>query len=97
MSDQGEKNLFPQNSNVNRSAYKTMENQWADWTDEGYEVKLKIDLHPPGSNRPTNIISKYEVVDPNSGDVVFKRKSNFSNSAGETFNRIDKSEMSNYR
>lgn len=36
MSDQGEKNLFPQNSNFNRGSYKSMENEWADWTEAGY-------------------------------------------------------------
>jgi hypothetical protein len=58
MSDQVEKNLFPQNANLNRSAYKKRENEWADWTDEGFEVKLKVELDPPDSNRPTDIFFK---------------------------------------
>ncbi|MBB3059779.1 DNA/RNA non-specific endonuclease [Microbulbifer rhizosphaerae] len=96
MSDQGEKNLFPQNSNLNRGAYKKMENEWADWTNEGFEVKLKVSLEPPGAERPTNIISEYEVIDPKTGDIVFDRRHNFSNSAGEAFDRIPKADMQFY-
>ena len=96
MSDQGEKNLFPQNSNLNRGAYKKMENEWADWTAEGYQVKLKVKLDPPGSDRPANIISEYEVVDPKTGDVVFERRHNFSNNAGEAFDRVNKSDMKGF-
>lgn len=61
MFDQGKKNLFPQNSNLNRGAYKKIENEWADWSNEGFEVKLEVELHPFGVERPTNIISEYEV------------------------------------
>ncbi|ROQ28849.1 DNA/RNA non-specific endonuclease [Gallaecimonas pentaromativorans] len=56
MSDQGIKNLFPQNSNLNRGVYKTMENEWADWTKEGYEVRLKVKLDPKGSSRPETLL-----------------------------------------
>ena len=97
MSDQGEKNLFPQNANLNRSAYKKMENEWADWTDEGFEVKLKVSLDPPGADRPTSIISQYEVIDPKTGDVVFERDHEFSNSPGESFERISKSDIKEFR
>nr|WP_283777892.1 DNA/RNA non-specific endonuclease [Sansalvadorimonas sp. 2012CJ34-2] len=97
MSDQGEKNLFPQNSNLNRSAYKKMENEWADWTSEGFEVQLKVDLHPPGSERPTDIVAKYSVINPRTGKPVFKRRERFNNSAGETFERVTKSDMRSYR
>jgi len=97
MSDQGAKNLFPQNSNLNRSAYKTMENEWADWTDAGFEVKLKVKLDPPGAERPDNIIAEYEVFDPKTGDQVFERQHEFANQAGESFERVSKSDMSLYR
>jgi len=97
MSDQGEKNLFPQNSNLNRGAYKSMENEWADWTDAGFEVKLKVDLDPLGSARPDNIKAQYEVLDPSTGEKVFKREHVFSNTSGEAFERVSKSDMSLYR
>ena len=63
MSDQGEKNLFPQSSNINRGAYKSMENEWADWTSEGFEIRLKVELDPPGSDRPDTISADYEVYE----------------------------------
>jgi hypothetical protein len=97
MSDQGDKNLFPQNSNLNRGAYKKMENEWAAWTEEGFEVKLKVELHPPGSERPTDIISQYDVIDPKTGDVVFDREHIFSNTQGESFERVNKADMKSFR
>lgn len=93
MSDQGEKNLFPQNSNFNRGSYKSMENEWADWTDAGYEVKLKVSLEPPGSARPTDVISEYEVCDPNTDDVVYEKRHKFNNQSGETFGRVTKKDI----
>lgn len=97
MSDQGGKNLFPQNANFNRGSYKKMENEWADWTAEGYEVKLKVSLDPPGADRPVNIISKYEVTDPNTGRVVYKKRNKFNNSVGQSFDRISKKDMKKFR
>ena len=97
MSDQGAKNLFPQNANLNRSAYKKMENEWADWTDAGYEVKLKVSLHPPGSDRPDFIKSKYDVFDPETGKKVFTRSHVFDNVSGEGFDRVPKKDMSLFR
>ncbi|WP_417358644.1 DNA/RNA non-specific endonuclease [Gallaecimonas pentaromativorans] len=96
MSDQGIKNLFPQNSNLNRGAYKTMENEWADWTKEGYEVRLKVKLDPKGSSRPENIIASYSIIDPKTGKKIYKRRHNFSNKAGESFDRVKKNDMNNY-
>ncbi len=93
MDDQGAKNLFPQNANLNRSAYKSMENEWADWLASGKEIKLKIDLDPPGATRPDKIIAQYDVIDPSTGDAVFSRTHDFANQAGEIFERVPKSEM----
>ncbi|WP_331461430.1 RHS repeat-associated core domain-containing protein [Pseudoalteromonas sp. SWXJZ94C] len=90
MSDQGEKNLFPQNSNFNRGSYKSMENEWADWTEAGYEVKLKVSLEPPGSARPTDVISEYEVFDPKSKKRVYKKRHKFNNQNGQTYVRVPK-------
>lgn len=93
MSDQGEKNLFPQNSNFNRGSYKSMENEWADWTEAGYEVKLKVSLEPPGSARPTDVISEYEVFDPKSKKRVYKKRHKFNNQNGQTYVRVPKEVM----
>lgn len=74
-----------------------MENEWADWIDEGFEIRLKVELDPPGAARPDNIISSYDVVDPKTGDKVFKRRHEFLNESGETFERINKKDMQGYR
>jgi hypothetical protein len=97
MSDQGPKNLFPQDANLNRSAYKKMENEWADWTAQGFEVQVRVELHPPGSSRPTDILASYEVIDPATGDVVFDRDVEFANIAGESFDRVSRSDMASFR
>ena len=97
MSDQGLKNLFPQDANLNRGAYKSMENEWEDWTKEGYEVKLSVRLDPPGSDRPDNIIANYNVYDPKTGKRVFRRRHRFDNKRGEAFKRIAHSDMQDYR
>src|SRR5690554_5855263 len=97
MGDQGTKNLFPQNANLNRSAYKRMENEWADWIDEGFAIKLKIELDPPGAARPDNIEVFYEVIDPKTDKTVFKQDPIFKNQTGEEFERISKKDMYKYR
>uniref|UniRef100_UPI001CA4818C RHS repeat-associated core domain-containing protein n=1 Tax=Marinomonas lutimaris TaxID=2846746 RepID=UPI001CA4818C len=97
MSDQGEKNLFPQNSNFNRGSYKSMENEWADWTEAGYEVKLKVSLEPPNSTRPTDVISEYEVFDPISNKRIYKKEHSFSNQSGQDFKRISKENINKFR
>ena len=97
MSDQGLKNLFPQDANLNRGAYKSMENEWEDWTKEGYEVKLTVRLDPTGSDRPDNIIAEYQVFDKTSGDMVFKRDHRFDNQRGEKFVRVKREDMQDFR
>ena len=45
MQDQGLQNLFPQNAKLNTEAYKTLENELADWIEAGGEVKLNVKLY----------------------------------------------------
>lgn len=97
MSDQGLKNLFPQDANLNRGAYKSMENEWEDWTKEGYEVRLTVELDPPGAERPDNVIAEYNVYDKNTGKRVFRRRHEFNNQRGETFERVARKDMQDYR
>src|SRR5690554_3502548 len=97
MGDQGTKNLFPQNANLNQSAYKKMENEWADWIDEGFEIRLKVELDPPGAARPDNIDVFYEVYDPEINRKVFDREHEFQNQTNEGFDRISKKDMYKYR
>lgn len=94
--DQGLKNLFPQNGNFNVSAYKTLENEWADWIESGKEVRITVDLTPKGQDRPDRVRVSYEVVDPASGDVVYDQRVTFRNQAGQHYDRIPRADMANY-
>lgn len=78
---------FPQNRNLNRSAYKRMENDWAKALDEGNEVHFEITLHPPGAKRPDRIIYEYDIVDPKTGDIIDGGASDFLNEAGQIFSK----------
>lgn len=73
-----------------------MENEWSDWTDEGFEVRVSVELVPPGAARPSDIFSEYEVIDPKTGNVVFEREHSFSNQSGESFKRVKKREMKGF-
>lgn len=94
--DQGLKNLFPQNGNFNVSAYKTLENEWADWIDSGKDVRITVDLTPQGQDRPDRVRVSYEVVDPASGDVVYDQRVTFRNQAGQQYQRVPRADMADY-
>ena len=94
--DQGLKNLFPQNGNFNVSAYKTLENEWADWIESGKDVRITVDLTPKGQDRPDRVRVSYEVVDPASGDVVYDQRVTFRNQAGQHYERVPRADMANY-
>ncbi|TWI06141.1 DNA/RNA non-specific endonuclease [Luteimonas cucumeris] len=96
VTDQGLKNLFPQDGNFNVSAYKTLENEWADWIDSGMDVRIRIDLSPAGQDRPDRVRVSYEVVDPASGDVVYDQRVTFRNEAGQKYERVPLADMANY-
>lgn len=93
--DQGLKNLFPQNGNFNTSAYKKLENEWADWIDSGKEVHITVELTPKNQDRPDRVRVAYEVVDPADGRVVYDQRVTFRNEAGQEFDRVPRSEMAN--
>lgn len=96
VTDQGLRNMFPQNGNFNVSAYKTLENEWADWIQSGKDVRISVDLGPAGQARPDRVRVSYEVVDPASGRVVYDQRVTFRNEAGQTFDRIPRADMGNY-
>ncbi|MGV8931162.1 MAG: DNA/RNA non-specific endonuclease [Luteimonas sp.] len=93
--DQGLKNLFPQNGNFNVSAYKTLENEWADWIDSGKDVHITVDLTPKNQDRPERVRVSYEVVDPADGRVVYDQRVTFRNEAGQQFDRVPRADMAN--
>jgi hypothetical protein len=88
----GEKNIFPQNTQFNNSAYRTMENEWADWIRSGHELSVDVKLIGDGV-RPDRVEVFYKVVDPANGKTVFKNSADFANEAGQVFDRVRKSDM----
>ena len=90
--NQGLDNLFPQNGDFNISAYKTLENEMADWVETGAEVRVAVDLLG-GGDRPERVRVVYEVVDPASGDLVYDNNVLFQNAADQTFDRTPSSDM----
>ena len=93
--DQGLKNMFPQDGNFNVSAYKKLENEWADWIDAGMEVHATVELSPKQQDRPDNVRVAYEVVDPADGRVVYDQRVTFRNEAGQEFDRVPRADMAN--
>lgn len=94
--DQGLKNLFPQNGNFNVSAYKTLENEWADWIDSGKDVHIVVELTPKGQDRPNHVRVAYEVTDPATGKVVYDQRVTFRNEAGQHYERVPRADMADY-
>jgi len=94
--DQGLKNLFPQNGNFNVSAYKTLENEWADWIDSGKDVRIVVELTPKGQDRPNRVRVAYEVTDPATGQVVYDQRVTFRNEAGQHYERVPRADMADY-
>ena len=91
--DQGLKNLFPQNGNFNVSAYKKLENEWADWIDSGKDVHITVQLTPVNQDRPERVRVSYEVTDPADGRVVYDQRVTFRNEAGQQFDRVPRADM----
>ncbi|QQP94535.1 DNA/RNA non-specific endonuclease [Lysobacter enzymogenes] len=93
VTDQGLKNLFPQNGNFNMGAYKTLENEWAAWIDKGMDVRVNIELTPRDADRPDRVRISYEVLDPGDGHRVYDQRVSFDNRAGQRYARVDAGEM----
>ncbi|MGO1003592.1 DNA/RNA non-specific endonuclease [Lysobacter sp. CA196] len=93
VTDQGLKNLFPQNGNFNMGAYKTLENEWAAWVDKGMDVRIRIDLTPRDTDRPDRVRISYDVIDPADGGRVYDQRVTFENRAGQSYDRVDAGQM----
>jgi hypothetical protein len=91
--DTPDEGIVPQASNLNRGAWKTMENEWADWVNSGYRVDYSIDVYPPGAVRPDSFEVEYTVSNPETGQVVHRNWPSFWNEAGETFDRVPRGDM----
>ncbi|WP_406247047.1 DNA/RNA non-specific endonuclease [Microbacterium sp. M] len=86
--DTPDEGIAPQASNLNRGPWKTMENEWADWVNKGYEVNYDIGVHPPGAVRPDKFEVEYTVTNPNTGEVVRDHAHVFRNDHEQSFPRI---------
>lgn len=93
LGDQGTRNMFPQNFNFNRSAYKKLENEWADWIGHGGTVKVNVELIGGKAGRPDQVGVSYEVFN-DAGRRVFDNQELFANAAGQVFDRVPAAEMS---
>jgi hypothetical protein len=92
--NQGDKNLFPQNGQFNNSAYKKLENEWADWIKTGKkEVHVEIQFSGGTAARPDKMEVFYKVVDPATGKTVSKQTVDFDNQAGQLYDRTPKKDM----
>lgn len=85
--DQEFANLFPQDANFNRGAFKTMENEWAAFIQQGGEVYARIDLNPP-SERPDTVSVEYAVNKAGTDTEIYFNQKNFDNTGGQKFKRL---------
>ncbi|RYG93334.1 hypothetical protein EU803_04340 [Loktanella sp. IMCC34160] len=98
MGDTVDGGIAPQVRNLNRGAWKTMENEWADWLNvyrppPGHRVEIDVDIFvdPPGAEVPDGFDVEYKVfeVDANGNRIeVHNRAHYFDNQPGEGFERI---------
>jgi len=57
-------NLVPENSGVNRSGFKALENEWAAELEDGNDVYVEVEpVYQDGTERPHVIMGKYDITD----------------------------------
>jgi hypothetical protein len=92
MPDQGAGNMFPQAGQFNNSAYRTMENEWADWVKAGAEVRVTVDLKDFQGVRPDRVNVSYDIYDKG-GNMIYQGGERFLNEAGQVFDRVPKADI----
>ncbi|MBA0047868.1 DNA/RNA non-specific endonuclease [Mycobacteroides sp. LB1] len=90
--DQEFANLFPQELNFNRGAFKTVENEWGVFIDRGGEVYARIDLIPP-SERPDKVAVEWVVNKAGTDETVYFNRKTFDNTGGQKFTRLPTPEI----
>ncbi|MEL7164586.1 MAG: DNA/RNA non-specific endonuclease [Pseudomonadota bacterium] len=92
--DQG---IVPQAANLNTGAWKTMENEWADWIAYGrannrqIEIEVNVEIDPPGAVRPDHFYGDYtvyEVAPDGTRTPLRSQPIDMANEPGETFDRV---------
>lgn len=91
--DTYDEGIVPQAGNLNQGPWKSMENEWADWVNKGYQVDYSIRVVPPGAVRPDRFEVRYTVTNPHTGEVVHKRTPSLLNQAGQTFDRMPSADI----
>ncbi|MBT2484543.1 MULTISPECIES: DNA/RNA non-specific endonuclease [unclassified Microbacterium] len=91
--DTPDEGIVPQAANLNRGAWKKMENEWADWVGKGFQVDYNIDVNPPGAVRPDSFDVEYTVTNPATGEVVHRNWPEFENVDGQSFDRVPRRDM----
>lgn len=86
--EQGDINLFPQEGNFNMGAYKTLENDYARYVNEGYQVDFEHTLgnFDPLTGRPATINVEFTVRD-STGSALDSFGKLFDNAPGQTYVR----------
>jgi hypothetical protein len=93
LGDQGMKNLFAQAGRMNRSAYKTLENEMADWVRRGCIVEPDFRFLGHTASRPGMIRGSYTVINPSTGARRVIDIPPLQNAPGAIYSRIPFSEM----
>lgn len=83
--DQGPKNLFPQQFNFNRGAYKAIEDEWERAINAGYEVQVNVKLTPPGAARPDKVEVRWQYYDQNGNPFGEGQRIKFNNAPGQKY------------
>lgn len=66
-------NLTPMDSNLNRGAWKALENRWAQALRRGEEVRVVIDVnYAPEGVRPVRFVVSYKIGDDKPRRRIFK-------------------------
>jgi hypothetical protein len=68
-------NLIPQNYNLNRGDWKSMENSWETAIKNGYDVIAQIEVLYPSNNssRPSLLVAKYDFVHKETDERISNR------------------------
>lgn len=79
----GLENIDAQNSNLNRGAYKSLENEWADALNEGTDVFVNIDTYKQENSDRPDAFMGYAISELDDGERSFDVFS-FQNESQET-------------
>ena len=86
-------NMFPQNTRFNNSAWKRMENEWADSIKLGLNVSVSIKLIGGSRLRPNTIMVNWQYIDPISKKKSYENAKPFKNEEFQGFDRLTKEEI----